>query len=95
MAIKITLDHPGMAKLLKSAGVASAVRGLAGDIAAATSAAIPPDEDAEVVVDSYDGGDRAAASVTVKHPLARLWVARDGLLIRQAAGAGVEVTAHG
>lgn len=45
---------------------------------------------ADVVVDSYLT-DRAAASVTIREPEARLWQVRDGILTRAAGAAGLEV----
>lgn len=84
----VKLDYEGIGRLLKSDGVASAVHDLAEQVAANVRGARP---EADVVVDDYVT-DRAASSVTVREPQARGWVVRDGLLIRQAAQAGLEVT---
>lgn len=51
--------------------------------------AIEPDA-TDVVVDDYRT-DRAASSVTVRHPQAKVWAVRDGLWTRAAAAAGLEV----
>lgn len=50
-------------------------------------------EPGEVVVDDY-ATDRVASSVTVRHPGAQFWQARDGLLTKAAARAGLEVKAR-
>jgi len=82
------LDRAGVAELLKSAEFAAAVHGIAESIRGNVQV-----NDAEVVVDDYTT-DRAASSVTIKHPQALAWQARDGVLTRAASGAGVEVTAQ-
>lgn len=88
MLTDFRLDHAGLAEVLKSGPFVELVAGKASEIATAVSAQQP---DAEVVTDSYTT-DRAAASVTVKDPRAATWQARDGLLTRSAAAAGLEVT---
>lgn len=65
---------------------------LVADAAATIAAQLPPDLD--VVVDSYTT-DRAAAAVTIREPQALLLEARDGLLTRAAAAAGLEVRSRG
>lgn len=45
---------------------------------------------ADVVVDDYTT-DRAASSVTIRHPRGRLWAVRDGIFTRAAAARGLEV----
>lgn len=88
MAIKVELDRSGIRELLKSPEIRGAVEDMADRIADQVSGSIDPD--AEVVVDTYTT-DRAAASVTIKHPAAQLWQARDGVLTRAAAAVGLEV----
>lgn len=89
------LDSNGIQELLNSAEVAALVKGAAEDGAAAVRAQKP---DADVVVDTYTTRpssrltERAAASVTIREPQARLWQARDGVLTKAMAGLGLEVT---
>lgn len=78
------LDTAGVGEVLKSGEMASAINALAASVAGGVS--VP----AEVTVDSYTT-DRAAASVTIKDARGMLWQARDGVLTRAAAGAGLEV----
>lgn len=87
MGIDFKRDSAGIAEVLKSPGFAAAVHEAAQSIAGHARAAHP---DAEIVVDDYVT-DRAASSVTVKDPRARLWQVRDGHLTRAAAQAGLEV----
>lgn len=82
------LDSDGIKALLNSAEVADAVHGLAERVAANVRGARP---EADVVVDDYQT-DRRASSVTIREAYARRLVVRDGLLIRQAAAEGLEVT---
>lgn len=82
------LDHGGIAAVLKSAPVASAVRAIAEQVAGGVRSQKPG---TDVVVDSYTT-DRAAASVTIRDVRAQLWQVRDGVLTRAAAAAGLEVT---
>lgn len=84
------LDHAGIAEILKSGDMASAVRDIAEGIAARVAASVEADEG--VVVDEYVT-DRAAASVTIRDAQAMLWQVRDGVLTQAAAAAGVEVKA--
>ena len=84
----VKLDSQGIAQLLKSEPVASAVHVLAEQIAATVRGARPG---ADVVVDDYET-DRAASSVTIREPQARAWQVRDGVLTRAAAESGLEVT---
>lgn len=87
--IKITLDHAGIAQLLKAPGTRAAVRDAATKIAAHVSASIT-DPDVEVVVDDYTT-DRAAASVSVRDVRGQAWQARDGILTRAAGASGLTV----
>lgn len=84
----VKLDSKGMAALLNSSDVARAVHDLAEQIARDVSTQEP---DADVVVDDYQT-DRRASSVTIRDVRGRLWQARDGILTRAAASAGLEVT---
>lgn len=79
-------DTQGIAEFLKSTEIAEAVRAQAEKIAANVRSST----EAEVVVDSYVT-DRAAASVTIKDPRAKLLEVRDGVLSRAAASTGLEV----
>lgn len=81
---KITLDSSGMAAVLKSAGVAQAVRSAANHVASAV------EKDAEIGVTDYQT-DRAASSVTIIDPRGKIWQARDGVLTRAALAAGLDV----
>jgi hypothetical protein len=83
----VRLDSDGIAALLKSAPVASAVHDLAETIASNVRSSWP---DADVVVDDYET-DRRASSVTIREPRAKARQVRDGILTRAAAGAGLEV----
>lgn len=84
----LRLDHGGVAEVLKSGGVKSAVHELAEQIAAAARSQRPG---ADIVVDDYVT-DRSASSVTIREPQAMAWQVRDGILTRSAAAAGLEVT---
>lgn len=79
-------DSAGIAAILKSGGVATAVHELAEQIAGDVRA----HTDAEVVVDDYQT-DRAASSVTIRDMRGRILEARDGILTRAAAANGLEV----
>lgn len=82
----VKLDHAGIAELLKSAPMRALVRDAAEQIAGA----LHVDARDGVAVDEYVT-DRAAASVTIRDPLAALWQTRDGVLTRAAASLGLEV----
>lgn len=83
--IKFVRNSPGIAQILRTTefGQTAAAQRIAARVAAETGA--------DVVVDSYVT-DRRAASVTVRDVRARGWQARDGILTRAAAAAGLEVT---
>ncbi|WP_213452890.1 hypothetical protein [Rhizomonospora bruguierae] len=72
----MTLDHGGIAELLRSSGFAGAVNAVAKQVAAASGGEM----------ESYTT-DRAAALVKVKADRQ----ARDGALTRAAAAVGLEV----
>jgi hypothetical protein len=86
MALTVKLDHAGIAAVLRSAAVAQQVTAAASDIRGRVAAAV----DGDVVLDTYVT-DRAAASVTIRDVRGRVWQARDGVLTRAAASAGLEV----
>jgi hypothetical protein len=89
------LDHAGLAAVLKLPGTAQMTHDWAEAVGTITTETIANvyGEDGDVVVDDYVT-DRAASSVTVRHPLAKLWQVRDGLLTRTAATVGIEVVAR-
>lgn len=86
MAMKVKLDYGGVGDMLNSPQVAAAVRALAEDVARNARAAGVLSVD----VHSYTT-DRAAASVTVSQRNGVALQARDGVLTRAAAAAGLEV----
>lgn len=89
---RITLDHEGLAEILKSDEVAGIVGRAAERTAGKVrSASTIQRHGAEVVVDHYTT-DRAAASVTIKHPGGRNMEAKYGTLTGGAAAAGLEVS---
>ena len=88
MPNNVKLDHAGMAELLNSDKVAGLVKGLADRVASQVRGAVNARDG--VVVDTYTT-DRAAASVTIRDPRARLWQARDGVLTSAVASVGLEV----
>lgn len=84
----LRLDHQGIARLLKSAEVDAALRKLADPIQNNAEGMVDPDIPIEQV--SYTT-DRAARAVMIAHPSGVALQARDGVLTRAAAMAGVEV----
>lgn len=88
MTSDVKRDSEGIARFLKSSELARIIHAATQDVANQVSAAEP---DAEVVVDDYTT-DRVAGSVTIRDPRAQEWQARDGILTRAAAAAGLEVT---
>lgn len=90
MLLKLTLDHKGIAELLKTTEFRSALHEIAEPVAAEIRSAQP---DAEVELEDYTT-DRAAVRVVVKDVRAAGWQARDGLVTRAAAAAGLEVRAR-
>ena len=87
MTVSYRRSSAGSRQILQSPPVASAVHGLAEQVAAATRTQQP---EADVVVDDYTT-DRAASAVTIRDPQARLWQVRDVILTRAAASVGLEV----
>ena len=88
MSNDLKLDHAGIAELLNSDEVAGLVKGVADRVASQVRGAV--DARDGVVVDQYRT-DRAAASVTIRDPRARLWQVRDGVLTSAVAAQGLEV----
>lgn len=88
---RIRLDHAGIAEVLKSAEVRSQVDALAAEVGrdAEANPSVRRNQ-VPVVVDHYTT-DRAAASVTLKHPAGRGLQAKWGVLTRAAGSAGLEV----
>jgi hypothetical protein len=84
------IDHAGVREILQSAEVRAAVDQLAVEISSHVTGTVPTGTD--IGVDSYTT-DRAAASVTIRDAMGKLWQARDGVLTRAAAAAGIEVKA--
>lgn len=89
--VQITFDHTAWAEVLKGQDVADMVAEFASTVADNVRASLPAGTD--VVVDRYVT-DRAAASVTIRDAMGKLWQVRDGVLTRAAAAAGVEVKAR-
>lgn len=95
MGVKITLDHGGMAEMLKSGPVAGAVRDRAEFTAAdARSNGSVQRHGVPVEVRSYTT-DRAASSVTLAHAAGLPIEAKYGVLTSAAASAGLEVSGQG
>lgn len=83
----VELDHDGIAEMFKSDEWAATIKATADEVAGK----VRGETDAEVKVDTYTT-DRAAASVTILDPRGAELQARDGILTRAAAAAGLEVT---
>lgn len=83
------LDRAGVRQILQGPDVREVIDHYAGEIAANVGALVPG---TPVQVYSYTT-DRAAASVVVEDVRAMGWQARDGILTRAAAFAGLEVKA--
>lgn len=88
MSPGLKLDHAAIRQMISSRAFSDLVHDAALDIAAAVHASKPG---SDVAVDRYTT-DRAAASVTIRDVRGRIWQARDGVLTRAAAAAGLEVT---
>lgn len=97
MTWKYVPDRDGWQEVLMS--LQPQMDAIAGQVAAEIRSSIPADGEGDVVAEPYDfrprgrTSDRAAASVAVRRPDARLLQARTGLLTRAAASAGLEVRA--
>lgn len=91
MARRIRLDHAGMAQMLKSDEVASAIGALAEGVASALREDAAVQRHAvPVEVERYTT-DRAAAAVLLKHPAGLPIQAKHGSVTRAAAATGLEV----
>lgn len=90
MLEEFRLDHRGVRAFLQSPELHQVINNLAGDIAARVRERVPTGTN--VQVRSYTT-DRGAATVAVLDRQAMAWQARDGLLTRAAASAGLEVKA--
>lgn len=88
---EIRLDHDGWREVLNSTEAKALVHTFAEGVAGSERATLPAGTD--VAVDDYTT-DRAASSVTIRDARGKLWVVRDGALIRSAAQHGAEVTAR-
>ncbi len=89
----LTLNHAGIADVLKSGDVAAQVNALAEQVAAnvlAEGQLVAHGDEMPVTVTPYTT-DRAAASVTITHPAGLAVQAKHGTLTRAAAAAGLEV----
>lgn len=87
MAQNFKPNRAGYLAVLKSAEAKRACHAEAVAIARSVEQQKP---DADVVVDDYVT-DRAASSVTIREPQARVWAVRDGVWTRAASAAGLEV----
>lgn len=84
--MEIELDSAAIEELLKTdPTIRQGVHDLAEQIAGKITRPV------DVVVDDYVT-DRQASSVTIRHPAALFWQARDGILTRAASAVGLEVT---
>lgn len=87
--VSFRLDRAGVREILKSQEVREVIDQYAGEIATNVAALVPG---TSIQVYSYTT-DRASASVVVEDVRAMGWQARDGILTRAAAFAGLEVKA--
>ncbi|QLF84820.1 hypothetical protein SEA_BBQVALINDRA_10 [Gordonia phage BBQValindra] len=90
--IEFTLDRAGVGDILSSPEAHDLVNGLAGQMRDIIDDYVndDPDDDIDVIVESYTS-DRAAAAVTIAHPRGRQLQAEHGILTRAAAQVGLEV----
>ncbi|MFF9240104.1 hypothetical protein ACF1AL_14895 [Streptomyces sp. NPDC014801] len=84
------LDTAGVREILKGPEVRELIDGLAGEVADNLRALVP--RGTPVEVRGYTT-DRGAATVAVADARAMAWQARDGIVTRAAAFAGLEVKA--
>jgi hypothetical protein len=92
--MKIKLDHGGVAAVLTSGEVASAIGDLTESVAANAGGWETNSGEPIPVVTSTYTTDRAAGSVTLAHPAAMPLQAKYGVLTDAAAQAGLEVRAR-
>jgi hypothetical protein len=90
MLVDFRLDAAGVREVLKGPELRGVIDGLADEIAASVKASVPAD--VVVSVRRYTT-DRGAATVAVEDVRAMSWQAKDGILTRAAAAAGLEVKA--
>ncbi|KAF0646709.1 MULTISPECIES: hypothetical protein [Streptomyces] len=90
MLTDFRLDSAGVREILRGDEVRTLVDGLAEDVAANVRSLVPAGTTIEVR--GYTT-DRGAATVVVADVQAMAWQARDGILTRAAASAGLEVRA--
>lgn len=83
----IHMDSDGIEEVLRSPEMADLMLSTAEEI---DGAMLPLPDGDPVVIDQYET-DRQAASVTIAHPLGKLWQARDGVLTKAAAAVGLDV----
>lgn len=92
---RVTLDHAGIAAILKSGPMAEAVHAAAEQIAEKARGimveGLPGDVPLPVEVTDYVT-DRAKSTVVLAHPSGLAVQAKHGVLTGGAAGAGFEVT---
>jgi len=93
--MEIRLDHKGMAEMLKSAEVGTAISSLAGEIVAVTESLAASHSGAVVVEAEHYETDRAASAVIVKHPGALGMEAKHGILSKAASSVGLQVKKKG
>lgn len=93
--LRVTLDHAGLAAILKSGPMAAAVHAAAEQIADRARGimveGVPGDVELPVEV-TDQVSDRARSSVTLAHPSGQAVQAKHGVLTGGAAGAGFEVS---
>lgn len=90
MLEEFRLDTAGVREILKGPEMRQVIDDLAGQIAGHVRASVPAGT--VVSVRGYTT-DRGAATVVVEDVQAMAWQARDGILTRAAAAAGLEVKA--
>lgn len=98
MAMKIRLDRAGMAAMLNSAEVGSAVDGLGaavkGGVSETAGGQAVPVRTRRRVAQGGRLSARPAVDVELAHPAGLRIEAKRGSLVRAAAAAGLEVTAR-
>lgn len=90
MLEKLTLDYQGIRQILRGPEIRELVDAYAGEIGDHVRAHVP--NGVVVEVRSYTT-DRGAATIAVLDARAMSWQARDGILTRAAAAAGLDVKA--
>jgi len=90
MLLDFRLDAPGVREILRGEEVRNLIDGKAQEVADNVKALVPAGT--QIEVRKYTT-DRGAASVVVADLQAMAWQARDGILTRAAASAGLEIRA--